>query len=388
MNKKEQIEKLNSTIKEQHESIKQLQTNLETVQNTFRDREMAYQAAQVNNLSGGIAKIPFNDLDIYSQKLLDPSLINTHMSIKVKDSLAGIGIESGGGGSFLVYLLVLERARYFQSCVVFKGEDTKLIKLLYKALFYGSMNGSIAIVKEDSKYFLAYVTTKKINKYGELKECELQTFNYHNTTDFESETLTYKGNNINKVIIFDFNNEDFGLWVLCWFYLNNIYEFFQTLINQQQLLNKKFVFRGDLQTPNIRDKVIKSIIDKSTVIWLDKDIDLKQLEAPNVDLGQTFNLIENYTNYFDFHILGIRTKDISDSSKSRDIASQQLNHTTQADNKEQYIDYFIEELLFKIKEQWKIEIEFENRNINLSEDIKQKSITIDKLNSGGGENYD
>lgn len=309
------------------------------------------------------------------------------MAINVKNALAGIN-AGGDSGDFLVYMLVLERARYFSSCVVFKGEDNDLIKLLYQALYYGSMNGSIAIVKEQEGYYLAYVTTKKINRYGKLEEVELQTFNYYNSKDFESENITIKKPSINKVVIFDFNSEDFGLWVLCWYYLKHVYNFFETLINQQQLLNKKFVFRGDLQNANLRQQVIKSLVDRSVVIWLNKDIDLRQLDSPNVDLGQTFNLIENYTNYFDFHILGIRSKDISDSTKSRDIASQQLNHATQADNKDQFIDYWIEDMLYKIKNQWNINIEFENRNISISEDIKQKSETINQLNSNGGENYD
>lgn len=385
MTKKEQIEQLGNALKEQTAKYDKLNDSFNKVNDAFMARQAAYEASQLNNT---VAQIPFNDLDIYSQKILNEDMLNANMSIAVKNAMAGIGIENGGGGIFLIYLLVLERARYFSSCVVFKGENVKLIKLLYKALYYGSMNGSIAIIKEDNKFYLAYVITKKLDKFGELKECEVHTFNYFHSKDFESENITFKGEKLNNIIIFDFNNEDFGLWVLCWFYLKNIYEFFETLINQQQLMNKKFVFRGDLQTPNIRDKVIKSITDRSVVIWLNKDIDLKQLDSPQIDLGQTFNLIENYTNYFDFHILGIRSKDISDSTKSRDIASQQLNHTIQADNKDQYIDYFIEELLFKINEKWNIKIEFENRNISISDDIKQKSETIDKLNSGGGENYE
>lgn len=384
MTKQEQINNLGKQLEEQIKNNTKLTQDFQKLQQIFMENQLN---GNNDDNANQVAQIPFNDLDIYSQSLLDASLINATMSIKVHEALAGIGVGSGGG-DFLVYLLVLERAKYFSSCVVFKGEEYKLIRLLYKALYYGSLNGSIAIVKEKEGYFLGYINNKKINLYGELEEVELQTFNYYNSQDFQSKTLTYKNKDINKVVIFDFNSEDFGLWVLCWFYLKHVYNFFETLINQQQLMNKKFVFRGDLQQPNIRKKVISSLVDRSVVIWLNKDIDLKQLDSPNVDLGQTFNLIENYTNYFDFHILGIRSKDISDSTKSRDIASQQLNHTTQADNKEQFIDYWVEDMLFKIKEQWNIDISFENRNISLSEDIKQKSMTIDKLNSNGGENYD
>lgn len=387
MTKKEQLEQLSKQLQEAISNNEKLKEEFNKLHTTFLQNEIANQANNMYN-NQQVAQIPFNDLDIYSQTLLESNKINTLMSIKVKQALAGIGVEDSNSGNFLVYLLVLERARYFKACVVFKGDNYKLIKLLYEALYYGSMNGSIAIVNDKNRFYLGYVNTKKINKYGELEEVEIQTFNYHNTSDFESETISFKGEKAKQVIIFNFNNEDFGLWVLCWFYLTKIYEFFETLINQQQLLNKKFVFRGDLTQPNIRSQVIKSITDRSVVIWLNKDIDLKQLDTPNVDLGQTFNLIENYTNYFDFHILGIRTKDITDNTKSRDIASQQLNHQTQADNKDQYIDYYIEEMLFKIKEQWNIDITFENRNITISEDIKQKAITIDKLNSNGGENYD
>ena len=60
--------------------------------------------------------------------------------------------------------------------------------------------------------------------------------------------------------------------------------------------------------------------------------------------------LENYTNYFDFHFLNMRVKDVSDSDKERDIASQQANHQTANNNKSQFVDYFIDKMVFDINE--------------------------------------
>ena len=95
------------------------------------------------------------------------------------------------------------------SCVQFDGDNYKLIELLYKALYYGSLNGQVGIVHDENGYYLIYITKKNYDKYGNVTKVEGTTFNYLNSTDFKQEDVTIS--NMLQIVIFDFNNEDFGL---------------------------------------------------------------------------------------------------------------------------------------------------------------------------------
>ena len=95
------------------------------------------------------------------------------------------------------------------SCVQFDGENYKLIELLYKVLYYGSLNGQVGIVNDGKGYYLIYITKKNYDKYGNVTKVVGTTFNYLNSTDFKQEDITVK--DINQIVIFDFNNEDYGL---------------------------------------------------------------------------------------------------------------------------------------------------------------------------------
>lgn len=209
MTKKEQIDNIASQLRDALNQNKELNEKYTKMYNMYIEQQGEITQAQLGGMTD-VSKIPFNSLDVYSQNLLNEDVINTNMSIKVKQALAGVN-EGASGGTMMLYLLILERARYFMSCVVFDSQNYRLVKTLYKALYYGAMNGSIAIVRENNGYFLAYINSRKYDRVGNLLECELQTFNYQNSKDFESEVLKYKGSKINDVVIFNFNNEDFGL---------------------------------------------------------------------------------------------------------------------------------------------------------------------------------
>lgn len=332
---------------------------------------------------------PFNNLNLNGQPYLDPNQINTNMSVLVKQKMSGLSEELGTGGdvsnqTWFSYIFILERAKYFMACVQFDGENYKLIQLLYKALYYGSLNGQIGIVHDENGYYLIYITKKNYDKYGNITKVEGTTFNYLNSSDFKQEDISIT--NMLQIVIFDFNNEDFGLWVLAWIYVNNLYRFLTILLNQADLLNKRFVLRSDNNNSQLRAELSSILHNQSILIWLANDVELTQLETPDFDINQIFTLIENYTNYFDFHFLNMRVKDVDDSDKERDIASQQANHQTANNNKSQFVDYFIDKMVFDINEKWDEHINYKNRTVEIDDGITNQTKTLNKLEGGDVEN--
>lgn len=334
---------------------------------------------------------PFNNLNLNGQPYLDPNQINTNMSIMVKQKMSGLSEELGKGRdvsnqTWFSYIFILERAKYFMACIQFDGDNYKLIQLLYKALYYGSLNGQIGIVHDENGYYLIYITKKNYDKYGNITKVEGTTFNYLNSSDFKQEDISIS--NMLQIVIFDFNNEDFGLWVLAWIYVNNLYRFLTILLNQADLLNKRFVLRSDNNNSQLRAELSSILHNQSILIWLANDVELTQLETPDFDINQIFTLIENYTNYFDFHFLNMRVKDVSDSDKERDIASQQANHQTANNNKSQFVDYFIDKMVFDINEKWNEHISYKNRTVEIDDGITNQTKTLNKLEGGDTEQHD
>ena len=94
------------------------------------------------------------------------------------------------------------------SCCQIETKLDEVAKVVYLALYYGSLNGCVGFTMDENGCYLFYITKKVINKYGKVIKVEGTTFNYYNSTDFKEETIKLDGD---KVAIFDFNNEDFGL---------------------------------------------------------------------------------------------------------------------------------------------------------------------------------
>ena len=336
---------------------------------------------------------PYLHLNLEDQPYLDENMINTNMSIMVKQRLAGLystltgGASANGTGAVAMnvwfsYLFILERAKYFMSCVQFETQLDDVAELLYLGLYYGSLNGQIGFTMDANGCYLFYITEKEIDKYGKIKRVKGTTFNYYNSTNFKEEKVNLDGE---QVAIFDFNNEDFGLWVLAWDYVNKLYGFLTIFINQANLLNKRFILRTDNENSNMRSQISQMLRSQSILLWLKNDVDLKQLETPDFDLNQIWQSIENYTNYFDFHFLNMRVKDMDDSDKERDIASQQTNHATQNDNKNQFVDYFIDKWVHEINAKFNTDIVYKNRMINKDDGVIAQTETLNKL-KGGDEN--
>ena len=379
---KQEIEELKTKIKQLETSnLNMAELNNTLVQDNKTLSQNLNQSLMPNN--------PFNNLNLAGEPYLDPNQINTNMSVMVKQNMMALNEEVGKGGNvsnavWFSYIFILERAKYFMSCVQFDGENYKLIELLYKALYYGSLNGQVGIVHDENGYYLIYITKKNYDKYGNLTKVTGTTFNYLNSNDFKQEDITIT--NLLQIVIFDFNNEDYGLWVLAWIYVNNLYRFLTILLNQADLLNKRFVLRSDTNNAKLRNELASILHNQSILIWLNNDVELTQLETPDFDVNQIFTLIENYTNYFDFHFLNMRVKDVTDDTKERDIASQQANHQTENNNKSQFVDYFIDKMVFDINEKWNEHISYKNRTVEIDDGITNQTKTLNKLEGGDKEN--
>ena len=383
------LNKTKQEIEELKQKIKQLETsnlNMAELNNTLvQDNKTLSQNLNQSLMPNN----PFNNLNLAGEPYLDPDQINTNMSVMVKQNMMALNEEVGKGGNvsnavWFSYIFILERAKYFMSCVQFDGDNYKLIELLYKALYYGSLNGQVGIVHDENGYYLIYITKKNYDKYGNLTKVIGTTFNYLNSNDFKQEDITIT--NLLQIVIFDFNNEDYGLWVLAWIYVNNLYRFLTILLNQADLLNKRFVLRSDTNNAKLRNELASILHNQSILIWLNNDVELTQLETPDFDVNQIFTLIENYTNYFDFHFLNMRVKDVTDDTKERDIASQQANHQTENNNKSQFVDYFIDKMVFDINEKWNEHISYKNRTVEIDDGITNQTKTLNKLEGGDKEN--
>ena len=76
---------------------------------------------------------------------------------------------------------------------------------------------------------------------------------------------------------------------------------------------------------------------------------------------------------------------MDDTDKERNVASQQQNHASQNDNKNQFIDYFIEKFIREINAKFNTDLVWHNRMISMDDGVVAQSETINKL-KGGDEN--
>ena len=393
---KAQIENLKETNSKQAQQIADLTKKQQSLEHSFN------QVLQTNtdllvenkNLQNSLnSQIPFTNLSLDGVPYIDSNQINANMSIRVKQQMGGMldVVSTSSNGStnnspasdvWITYLLILERAKYFMSCCQFEGTVEPLVELLYQGLYYGALNGSIALTIDDKGAYLFYPSECIYDKYGNLLNVNGTTFNYLNSANFKEEEVHLNGK---KVAIFKFNNEEFGLWVLAWYYLNNVPRMLNWILNQGALYNKKFILTADKKNSAMRSELATMLRSPSILIYKSPDTDLAPLETPDIDINALWGYLDNYTNWWDFHTLNMRVKDVNDSQKERDIASQQTNHATQVDNKNQFVDYFIDKWVHEINNKFGTDIKWHNRMINLDDGIINQSKTINKLEGGDKE---
>ena len=387
---KAENEKLKEQVADLQKKNQSLDANFVRI-NQMNNELLAENQTLNNNLN---SKIPFTNLSLDQVPYLDSNQINTNMGVRVRQAMGGMldvinnntstanNPNATSSDVWVTYLLILERAKYFMSCCQFEGAVEPLVELLYQGLYYGALNGSIALTIDDKGAYLFYPTTYDYDKYGNLLNVNGTTFNYLNSAHFKEEEVHLSGK---KVALFKFNNEEFGLWVLCWFYLNNIPRMLNWILNQGALYNKKFVLTADKKNSAMRSELATMLRTPSILIYKSPDTDLQPLETPDIDINALWGYLDNYTNWWDFHMVNMRVKDVNDSQKERDIASQQTNHATQVDNKNQFIDYFIDKWVHEINAKFGTDIKWHNRMINLDDGIIDQTKTINKLEGGDHE---
>lgn len=402
MTTKKDLENLNNRISNLEKQVEAKDKQLNEQQKNYSKlvqiaNDLQAQTVSQQTYINQIAQIPFNNLELNEDTpYLDENQINTNMSIMVKQKMGGLftSLQQATNNVdnmsvFYSYLLILERAKYFMSCCQFDGSNEDLVELLYLGLYYGSMNGEVALTVDSNGCYLFYPTKKTYDKYGKLLQVEGQTFNYLNSDNFKEETVKLDGS---KVAVFKFNNEGYGLWVLAWFYLKKVYKVLISIINQADMFNKKYMLRtntGDITTNmNIRSQLARDIKSPGVLLFLRDNATLEPLDSVDPDINQMWEWLENFLNFNDFHLLNMRVKDLSAGEKERDIASQQTNHATQNDNKNQFVDYFIDKWVHEINNKFLTDITWHNRMIAKDDGVIDQSKTIHNLEGGDVERHE
>lgn len=360
-------------------------------------KEYMNLSTQFSNLQGQkgleqgnnfLASNPLFEFDLNAQRNLNGSYQNYINLWNVRESQGGLsqGEQNLSSYSFLIYLLVLERAKYFKNRVIFQNvEDERLNLLLYETLFYASLNGTCGLyfTKKERLPILVNVSNKQYNLYGELVGVDIQPINYMNSVkwDYGQESLSRE--DCKRLAILKQNGEEFGLWVLSWFYLKKVVQYFNILNYQVIFLNKKLGVEYDLTMDSQISQIYQSLINPDVAVVMTPDLNkIKSLELPEIDVNKIFELIVNFQNYFDFHILGIRTKDLSPDNKSREIVANAGINSQQASKKEQSYSLYLESFLNKVNEITGSMIDYEDSNISLAFELINESDTKSKITEG------
>lgn len=288
---------------------------------------------------------------------------------------------------FIVYQMVLEKARYFKNRILWKCENLGLEFLLYEMLYYAALNGQVALIKDNGLFYLGQVIEKKYNKYGELLKCRVKPINIYGGDDFN---YNDKNIDVDNVIIYQFNNECFGLWVTAYWYLKDILNYLELLNTQTFFLNKKLILilKDEYQ---MTEDIISQIMSTSPLINLNDDlIELKKLELPEVveSSNQLWNTIIRLSDWYDYHLLGIRTSDLAADNTTREITANAGNQSQYIEKIEQGYNFYVAKFCYEIFKKWKIKVEWKDLNINFSNTLKNDGNNKDKINVGNEGNND
>lgn len=336
----------------------------------------------INNVSDTLPHNPAFNFNLNEVSLLSSQYQNYINKLNVRESQFG-GSDSSSNG-FLVYLLILERARYFKNRILVKDcEFWYLEKLIYECFYYGALSGKAGLYFEDGLPVLVDVSNLEYNKYGELVGADIQPINYNNSTVWEYEQEHLNKNKVKNLAIFRLNGEEFGLWVLAYFYLEKVCEYFEILDTQTNFLNKKFGIEINNGQAGLEQQIYRSLIARNSPVIMTKDLTkLKALELPEIDLNAIFELIINFVNWFDNHILGIRTKDIDPSDKAREIVANSGINGQQASKQEQNMNMFVHDFFNEINNITGLNIDWVDLNIDLNSSLIGESDTQKKITNG------
>lgn len=397
MTKKElqdKIDQLTSKIQEQTKSLTNLNEQNNNLQNSTNKLQTSQELLKIENrklqqtiLQNQFKQTQNNALNWTNQlantNVLNQNTLSTTMNIGIFQSLA----DGVVGANWIAYIYFLRIAEIFKNRVVFKNGPDNLLAILYNAVYYGSMNGQIAIIanKERTQFRLAYVITTEYDEWGNLTQLETQTFNYFNTTKFNSKHERWTTpEELSNIVIYRFNQENFGLWVLAWPFVTEIIRLLNIYKTQFTMFSKRIMLVDDANNPNILSQQLTSFLNDSPIVIATDPNTIKKVEMDRPDMLLILNSLDNYQRWFYFNILGLRSKDIT-SPQSRDIAANQLTFNQELDKNSQSYDYYIELLLKDIQQKWNINVQFENRDIDITLSLGEQ-FTENKINDNGGDN--
>lgn len=361
---------------------KDYQQSIDRLTNNFLNTQAQLESLKTQMLNYNGTYPEFND-DLQTDIINDPSQMQANLQIEVQKAMWGSSTTGDNNFSLRIYLFVLERAQMIKSSVIFYGSSNSTLRSLYQVLYYGALNGKCGLIKKDNHYIPVSIVSKECDTYGLPKSYVIRTFNYSNSQNFESKEMKVKSN---EIAVYQLNDMEFGLWILCWPYLIKINKFINLLNSQVNLKTKKMVADDEDNNPMKRKEVVSSITSNTPLIFTKVGANLRPLELPETNLQDFFDLIENYLSFFDFHFANMDSKDV-ENGKARDIASQQLNHQAQINKKQIYQTGFVEEFIEQFNTKFLEDVGFEVVNQDIIKDIEDQSINPN-VDHEGTENYD
>lgn len=369
LKKKDITDKLNDINKQLNLANWKIDELEKQRQQLMFDNQALQNANQLDLLNSKVAKQPLFNFDIDTQ-FLNQGNYETNLNVMIRQKMTQPNIKSCfENGDFLTYLLVLQRADYFKARVKIINYSYSDKRLILNTLYYGALNGWVAI--NDKKELCEIIEIDKNNVLT------YKVIDYDNL-ELESENKEYK---TNSFIIYEFNNNHFGLWILAYQYLTKVSQYFSILDNQTKYLTTQLIAKVNKEDVNSRsDIMINELWNKDTpFLQIAKDVELAPLNNPSDNLQTIFSFIENFKNWFDFNILKITTKDIT-SDKERDVASQQSNYANQTLINNSFLNDYLEEFLTGFNNMFNVNGWYRDLiSDNLINQAKQ-SLTLSKMN--------
>lgn len=356
---KQKLEDLQTQFKELQNSynkkINDLNTEKRALQDTL-ENERAFNVGVTDKTLFNKSDFPLFNFNINDQFLQNGNY-NVNLDIMIKQSWLRGGSSSS---NFFEYQLVLQRAQYFKSRVDIQSDNFLLQQRVKDCLYWASLCGWVALTKNLEIIDIEDITNEK-----------LHGFNVENGNEVYS----------NDYVILEFNENHFSIWVLAWAYLKLINKYFGILDRQTNFLISQLAGKVDLENLNNNNPIIQEKLFNldNFIIWFSKNVEIAPLPTDNGNLAKTFDFIENFKNWMDFHLLKITTKDVT-SNKERDVASQQSNYGQLAIINNKYLDNFLDMFLYQIKQQWGEIVTYDDFLIKNQEAQATQSLTLNKLN--------
>lgn len=235
-------------------------------------------------------------------------------------------VQEGTEISLFELTLIYQRVTYFVHQINLKNCSSKKLRqylrlVMEQCVFYGRVG--ITIINDRPYCF-------EISEYT-MEKISGTEINLYQLTDFQPEEISVPRE---QAFIFQFNAQNFGIWVKALQYIPKIDELLDLLMNQVQWLNLKMgikvtdkaKYENLISQKNQDGKPLwKPINFKDSYIIMEDCVDYHALDLPEVKIKEYFELIQDYLSFFD-DIIGIKVANAF-SDKTRDLQAQQNTQT-------------------------------------------------------------